>query len=1848
MCKKLPLVRSFAFIIALISSISLFSQPVWTSDPSNLELTCIQGSDYSVDIDAWLMAAGNGLFTNGCGSPVLTNNFTGLTPDCAGSDSVLVTFLVTDMCADTSSRSAYIAITDDTAPAFDFIPSDINLSCTTLPDITNINISDDCDPNPMLVFDEDNGQTSDGSCTDYTYEITRKWIATDACGNVDSVEQIIFIADLIAPTFNRPADVTITCSEDDSPMNTGTTSNISDNCDPNPVVSFEDFVNFEGCANNYTIARLWRVTDACGNMSSIEEQTIVVRDQENPIFGQVALDETLDCTNFNAATAAYQLWIQNYGSATATDNCTSIANLTWFAAQPGSYNISNPNTWPGTPPSALVQIDCADSQNGILGTNNVDFVVYDECNGISVSNATFNWVDVTAPTFEFCPTDITLSANNQTCMAEVYLPLPVISEECNGSSTTFNGSAEEAIISDSPGDENVIVNSLTLTIDNIPTPPSIATSDVELSIELINIDGEAASEFFNILLEDGTALGTSGITPEQCGNSSVAFTITRDDFRLLAIDGKLAVELIPNQATGNPGSFGVNDICTGGSLARASIEYTINNQEDVSLTYSVDGGNNIDLDFTNAPLLNLDKGLHSIEYTAIDCAGNENACSYSISVLDDTAPAITCTSDITLSLAPTDVCSQGVEITLPFPALIGEDCSFSSQIQTLPISNNQLITFAYDPNYLEYIAEPKTLSFTNVSANAVGSTVRFLVEVEGDIDEAQEYFLVYGEDGSVLGATRVGLPYVTYIPGSCQTSIPKVIADINIPVANYNEWASDGIVNFSMVPNTDFVLPPPGTDSDGINPICTLFPNGTPDGQNDGQSKISMRLETQIAILNYEISGATIFGPAQVPSPVGVGTHFFNLGESQVTYSVVDNEGNEGSCSFNVNVLDTIPPVAVCQATTIFVNPSGLEDYTLSASEIDAGSTDNCGIVNSSIVPNTFSCDQIGSTVSVVYTVEDAHGNTSSCDAMVAFEGLAAAPSYSVSLCGNDSLFLFTNPPAAQGGVVYTYIWTGPNGYSSNLENPIILNATDNDAGSYAVQIEGITGCQTTGIVEVTLNPDIAKPTMSPPSLVCEGDDLTLFVNIADGESYTWIAPDFSAQTTNEPFLTLNNVRPLINGAWSVNVTRNGCVSPNADPVIVTVEASPNVLAANNGPVCEGSPLNLSSTNINNVGYLWEGPNGFSSLASNPTTNAVPGLYSVTATSINGCSSTANTLVSTLERPTIDLINIEGPPCLDGGTDLELVPNISGGAAIQSFSWSGPNGFSSINPTALIPNATANDNGSYQLTVTDMNGCVGLPVQVVLAQNNIPTTPIINGDEFICSGEDLNLQSTTYSGSNVSYHWFTDAGEVITTVPSLSIPAIVLSTPVQLFVEVDGCPSAFSNILNITVQQQPTQPVITGTNMICTGGALQFETTAVPSASYSWTGPAGFSSNVRNPSIFNATTANAGIYQVQITLNGCISELSLPFEVMVGDNPTTPSIIPHSGVCLDESGASIDLTISSGTAVPGASYTWFEAGTNNEVVGASTSLTANITDLTGYSEGSAEFYVVADVQGCMSLSSIPVVVDLFEIPNESAFAGDNFLLCDANSLTLEASAPGLGSGNWTQISGPSDPLLSDDADPNATLSELVSNQTYVFEWSISNGACLNYDSDEVEITFEKIPQANPDNIAVDYASVSEFNVKDNDQIDILFFIEVVSSPLFGTLVETGEGIFMYEPRDNFAGSDEFIYKVCNQNCPNSCTEAKVTLDVGLDAPCDIPTIFTPNNDGINDSFIIPCLALDDFPNNQISIFNQWGDEVQKSAPYQNDWIGTYNGEDLPVGTYYYVLDFGNGQEIKSGFIILER
>jgi gliding motility-associated-like protein len=115
------------------------------------------------------------------------------------------------------------------------------------------------------------------------------------------------------------------------------------------------------------------------------------------------------------------------------------------------------------------------------------------------------------------------------------------------------------------------------------------------------------------------------------------------------------------------------------------------------------------------------------------------------------------------------------------------------------------------------------------------------------------------------------------------------------------------------------------------------------------------------------------------------------------------------------------------------------------------------------------------------------------------------------------------------------------------------------------------------------------------------------------------------------------------------------------------------------------------------------------------------------------------------------------------------------------------------------------------------------------------------------------------------------------------------------------------------------------------------------------------------------------------------------------------------------------------------------------------------------------------------------------------------------------------------------------------------------------------------------------------------------------------------------------------------YTVEVENAEGCRATAQVLVTVFCDTLI-IPSGYSPNNDGVNDGFVI--VGIDKYPNNKIWIYNRWGNLVYKESGYNNEWngysnvSGIYIGKKVPAGTYFYVLDLGNDQKPMQGYIVL--
>lgn len=148
---------------------------------------------------------------------------------------------------------------------------------------------------------------------------------------------------------------------------------------------------------------------------------------------------------------------------------------------------------------------------------------------------------------------------------------------------------------------------------------------------------------------------------------------------------------------------------------------------------------------------------------------------------------------------------------------------------------------------------------------------------------------------------------------------------------------------------------------------------------------------------------------------------------------------------------------------------------------------------------------------------------------------------------------------------------------------------------------------------------------------------------------------------------------------------------------------------------------------------------------------------------------------------------------------------------------------------------------------------------------------------------------------------------------------------------------------------------------------------------------------------------------------------------------------------------------------------------------------------------------------------------------------------------------------------------------------------------------------------------------------------------VQYDIFVLEQPGSGVVTNTDCNFTYNLTAADYCGVDSFTYTVTNVGGADTAT---VYVEVPC-APFEIADAFSPNGDGFNDVFMIN--SLSDFPDNEVYIYNRWGNLVFYTPNYQNDWRGTFQGKDLPDGTYFYVIKLNNELgEVFTGPLLLLR
>ena len=1635
-----------------------------------------------------LLASG----TDNCNVLTVSNDGPATFDDPCGS--VTVTFTLTDGCGLTATSEATYTVVDTVFPVLIGVPNDTMIACSeAIPSASSVTATDNCDPSLMpVVLVENTTQTNDGSCTDFTYTITRTWSVTDFCGNTTEATQTIDIFDDVVPTFDIPQDTTVHCDVSTDPASTGNVSNVMDNCGSPVDITFVDSFDTLTCPQNVKINRVWIATDACGNadsdiqeiflidtlpptftppadtvyldcenvgdigitgmptdvadqcdggptFSNVDEtfdilcthsysirrkwfvedacgnvdssmQILIVRDTTPPEIVTAAADLVIACTNDADAELAFNTWVAGFGFAVANDICSG-SNVTWTAFNAGTMDA------PSLPPP-----NCPSPVMGVYRTQDIDFVVTDECGNSQITTANFSVMDNTPPVIVECPTDTVIGTDPGICEANFTLIPPVVTEECGEADLMLDYSETLPITSPGPfGDLEIIVNDLNFVFLVAPSP-TVATGDVTLTIDLNNMDAEELTEYFNVFGEDGSNLGQTNNTPDQCEDSSTSFTIPAATYNMWAEDGIVNITLVANIPSGLPGRFSVNNICSNADVT-ASLSYPASVPTGIRLEYSLNNGPRMDV----APIAPINEvfplGTTLVTYFVSDCAGNEVSCSFNVTVEDQEPPVLTCPADTTINVDP-GTCEGTLQI--PTPVNVTDNCGATTEYtQTQPFfANDALITFTINPNLGEYQADDKVFVFSGVNSNAVGP-VTLSFEIMADVDSLGEYFTILDQNNMPIGNTEIGQPHV--IPGDCNT---PSIATFTLDAAYFNSLAFGGFVVFVAESFIDFL---PGSGSGlGINP-CDPGPV-TANGLPDGISTIFATLEFESISSTYFAEGATTIPP----TPLGAipPTHVFNEGVTTVSYFVEDFAGNLDTCSFNVTVLDNEAPTAICEpATNVFVNPSGLDQLIIPPTEIDLGSTDNCGIDSMWVDAPIITCDMIEDTMTVYLNVIDASGNVDICPSLVKVRGEAPEVSYSTGLCGSDTLYLMGTPPSP--GSFWIYSWEGPPPFSSMVQNPIIPNATSDDAGVYTLTIEGITGCTSSAEITVAIEDLPLTPILTvEENEICFDDPIILETDPIPGGGniqYFWYNGTAPTGTlvgvTLTSSLTIPGPHMAGDSCYYVIAERDGCSSDPSASKCVQITGQPVAETWDEViDICEGDAFQLGTDAGPGLTYEWTGPNYFSTLQiPAPVTNVTlfnDGVYSLVVYE-NGCPSEPDfTVVNVLEKPdTPELDNnssIVNPVCL--GDTIILTASIPGAI---TYEWYSPTFevFVTNTNTLIIEEAELDDDGAWKVLIKDGFCESDTSLASIVYVEDLPNiSPMSNSP--VCTNEMLELTANDIAGA--IYTW-EDPSSNTYNGKDQTLPPIPGTYSVTI-TSAGGCKNSAS--LEVEVNEAPQITAISSNEPDCPEGPIDVSLfpTTFPAGSYTyeWTGgpTGGYFSDDPVAIVPGATSADNGTYILVITdVNNCSSEPE-PYELNIAEflpAPAIPTLSEPGPFCVGDT-----VTISTVDVYDGdvEIFHWHTPGLG---VIQTNVPSLELNGLTLDDDGS--YLVIVEVDGCVTDSSGTLPIQVNPIPEVNPTS--NSPVCEGDEIQLFIDC--FPSGNpvyaWT---GPVTSALCNPVIPNAT------------------------------------------------------------------------------------------------------------------------------------------------------------------------------------------------------------------------
>ncbi|MEZ4794479.1 MAG: HYR domain-containing protein [Flavobacteriaceae bacterium] len=341
-------------------------------------------------------------------------------------------------------------------------------------------------------------------------------------------------------------------------------------------------------------------------------------------------------------------------------------------------------------------------------------------------------------------------------------------------------------------------------------------------------------------------------------------------------------------------------------------------------------------------------------------------------------PTSTCPTDIT-TIADAGMCGAVVTYTTPIAV---DNCSGVTTVQTTGLASGEIFPVGITTNTFlatDTAGNTSTCTFT-VTVNDIEPPVALCQNITVQLDATGQASITGADmDGGSNDACGIAFTSIDVSSFDCsnvgQNNVTLTVTDVN---GNSTSCTAIVTVEDTVAPVAQCQNITVQLDANGNASIVASDVDG---GSTDACGIAS----TSIDVSSFDCS---------------------DVGNNNVVLTVTDVNGNSSSCTAIVTVEDTVAPTAVCQNITVQLDVNGLA--TITANDLDGGSSDTCGIGLLAIDMDTFDCTDIGSN-NVTLTATDQNGNSSQCTAIVTVEDTVAP----TVVCQNINVFLDSNGVAS-------------------------------------------------------------------------------------------------------------------------------------------------------------------------------------------------------------------------------------------------------------------------------------------------------------------------------------------------------------------------------------------------------------------------------------------------------------------------------------------------------------------------------------------------------------------------------------------------------------------------------------------------------------------------------------------------------------------------------------------------------------------------------------------------------------------------------------------------------------------